>query len=84
MSEIESKNKCLRSINCHNSVAIWRNLPIFDPKTHLPNIKSYGKFEKKKLLIESENEMLTVKCMNGQTLKLKFLNRGYNMIPYTF
>ena len=43
--KIESENQFLTSLKGHNSVLICRNLPICNPKTLLPNINSYTKFE---------------------------------------
>ena len=35
----------LTSIKGHNSKVIWRNLPIYNPKSLLAGINSYAKFE---------------------------------------
>ena len=45
MLKIESGNEFLTSIKGHNSGLNRRNLPIYNPKPHLPNINSYTKFE---------------------------------------
>ena len=45
MPKIENENQFLTSIKGYNSVLICRNLPICNPKTHLPNINSYTMFE---------------------------------------
>ena len=45
MPKIENENQFLTSIKGHNSVLICRKLPICNPKTLLPNINSYAKFE---------------------------------------
>ena len=36
------------------------------------------------LQAESENDALTDKRMDSQTLERNFLNGGYNIIPHTF
>ena len=45
MPKIENENQFLTPIKGQNSVLIRRNLPICNPKTLLPNIKSYTKLE---------------------------------------
>ena len=88
MPRIESENQFLTLIKGHNSVLICQNLPICNPSTLLPNIKSHSKFEEnwlKMLPAESENDVL----MDGRTdrrtnTRTHFLNGGYNIIPGTF
>ena len=79
MPKIESENQFPTSVKSHNSVLICQNLPIFNPKTLLPNINSYTKFEDsgyKMHPVESENEALTDGPTDGRTLERKFLNGG--------
>ena len=66
MRKIEHRNQFSTGIKGNNSVPIWRNLPIYNPKPLLPNINYYAKFEKicqEMLQIESRNEVVT----DGQT-----------------
>ena len=46
MSKIESENQFLTSIKGGNSVLICQNLPIYNPRTLLPNINSHSKVSK--------------------------------------
>ena len=83
MLKTESGNKFLTSIKGHNSGLNWRNLPIYNPKPLLPNINSNTKFgenRSKNAQGRERKEALT----DGRTLKRKFLNGGYNIIPHTF
>ena len=62
MPKIESENKFLTSIKGHNFILICQNLPICNPKTLLPDINSYTKFQENWLKMhpaESENEAVT-------------------------
>ena len=45
MPKIESENQFLTSIKGRNSVLICQNLPIYNPRTLLPDINSHSKFE---------------------------------------
>ena len=47
MPKVENENQFVMSIKGNNSVLICRNLPICNPKTLLPNINPYTKFEEK-------------------------------------
>ena len=59
MLKIEPRNPILTKIKGHNSALFGRNLPIFDSKQLLPNMKSY-KIGQKMLKIEPGNEILTL------------------------
>ena len=70
MLKIESENQFLTSIKGRNSVLIFQNLLICNPRTLLPNINSHSKFEVnwlKMLPAESENDALTDGRMDGRT-----------------
>ena len=45
MPKIESEKQFLTSIKGRNSVLICQNLPIYNPRTLLPDINSHSKFE---------------------------------------
>ena len=45
MREIEHGNQFSTQIKGNNSVLIWRNLPIYNPKPLFLNINSYTKVE---------------------------------------
>ena len=45
MREIEHWNQFSKQIKGNNYVLIWRNLPIYNPKSLLANIECYAKFE---------------------------------------
>ena len=70
MPKKESENQFLRSFKGRNSVLISQKLPIYNPRTLLPNINSHSKFEEnwlKMLPAESENDALTDRLTDGQT-----------------
>ena len=87
MLKIESGNEFLTSIKGNNSGLIDEIYP-----STIPNhsflistlIQSLKKIGQKLLKIESGNEALTDGQTDGRTLKRKFLNGGYNIIPRTF
>ena len=45
MLKLESENKFLMSIKGYNSVLVYQNLPVCNPRTLLRNIDSHTKFE---------------------------------------
>ena len=62
MLKIVSENQFIASIKGRNSVLICQHLPIYNPRTLLPNINSHSQFEEnwlKMLPAESENDALT-------------------------
>ena len=70
MPNIESENQFLTSIKGRNSVLIYQNLPICNPRTLLSIINSLSKFEEnwlKMLQAESENDELTDGWTDVQT-----------------
>ena len=82
MPKIESENQFPTSVKSHNSVLICQNLPIFNPKTLLPNINSYTKFEEKWLQYASDRKWK--RSPDGRTdrrtdTRTQILNGGYNM-----
>ena len=64
LAKIESKNEFLTSIKGHNSSLNWRNLPIYNPKPLLPNIKSYTKFKENRSLKKIDQKMLKIESWN--------------------
>ena len=70
MPKIESEYQFLKSIKGRNSVLIFQNLPICNPRTLLPNINSHSKFEEnwlKMLPADSENDALKDVQTDGRT-----------------
>ena len=72
MLKIEHRNQFSTLIKGNNSVLIWRNLPIYNPKPLLPNINSNTNFE----LISSKNA-------ENRARKLIFnINQGQLLLAY--
>ena len=64
MPKIESENQFLTPIKGRNSVLIYQNLPICNPRALLLNINSHSKFEENWLKKFSQQR---VKMMRGRT-----------------
>ena len=87
MLKIESGNEFITSIKAITLYLIDEIYPFTIPNHSFlisTLIQSLKKIGQKMLKIESGNEALTDRRMDGRTLKRKFLNGGYNIIPRTF
>ena len=55
-----------------NSVKIWRNLPISNPKPDLLNVNAYSKFDENPLLFTQDHPETEIWVCLGQIAPLKF------------
>ena len=63
--KLSSGNENMGMSRADNSVKIWRNLPISNPKPDLLNVNAYSKFGENPLLF---TQVIVRKCKFGRVL----------------